>query len=142
MHTYLRSIILYTFIHSSVNEYLGCFHYLGKLIHAAVNTEVKISLACAYFMFLVAKLVKELMQHMPVLLLTLWRPLVVFSKMLFLIYTNSPSLSVLHTTAFCMSIQAAITFKKRINHVQCIWSLILGKLQLMLFFLVLFITTL
>lgn len=78
MHTYLSSIILYAFssIHSSVNE------YLGKLIHAAVNMEVKISLICAYFMVLVAKLVKELKQHMPVLLLTFSRPLVVFSKML------------------------------------------------------------
>lgn len=84
MHTYLSSIILYAFssIHSSVNEYLGCFHYLGKLIHAAVNTEVKISLVCAYFMVLVAKQAKELMQHMPVLLLTFSRSLVVFSKML------------------------------------------------------------
>lgn len=72
MHIYLSSIILYafSFIHSSVNEYLSCFHFLGKLIHAAVNTAVKVSLACAYFMVLVAKLVKELMQHMPMLLLT------------------------------------------------------------------------
>lgn len=82
MHSYLSGIILYAFssIHSSVNEYLSCLHYLGKLIHAAENTEVKISLVCAYFMVLVAELVKELMQHKPVLLLPFQGPWEYFPK--------------------------------------------------------------
>lgn len=67
-------------IQSSTDGHLGCFNFLAIMYNAAMNVQVQV-FVCTFFSFLLNIYLREWLDHMINLCLTIWRTAILFSKL-------------------------------------------------------------